>query len=82
MRVFDSRKLLMFSGLLLVTTLAVQGASSKETAVVKDLSVNANGDSVEVKIATTEKVQYTYFELSNPRRRKQEPCHWLKKPRH
>jgi type IV pilus assembly protein PilQ len=68
MRVFDSRKLLMVSGLLLLTTLAVLGASSKEIAVVKDLSVNSNGDFVEVKIATSERVQYTYFELSNPRR--------------
>src|SRR5215472_12760090 len=68
MRVFDSRKLLMVSGLLLLTTLAVLGASSKEIAVVKDLSVNSKGDFVEVKIATSERVQYTYFELSNPRR--------------
>jgi type IV pilus assembly protein PilQ len=68
MRVFDSRKLLLFSVLLLVSTLAVQGASSKEPAVVKDLAVNSNGDSVEVKIATSERVQYTYFELSKPRR--------------
>ena len=68
MRVFDSRKLLMFSALLLASTLAVHGASSKETAVVKDLAVNSKGDSVEVKIATSERVQFTYFELSKPRR--------------
>src|SRR6516162_6255791 len=69
MRVFDSRKLLLpLSVLLLVSTLAVQGASSGEPAVVKDLAVNSHGDSVEVKIATSERVQYTYFELSKPRR--------------
>src|SRR5262249_18000247 len=39
-----------------------------EPAVVKDLAVNSHGDSVEVKIATSERVQYTYFELSKPRR--------------
>ena len=68
MRVFDSRKLLLFSGLLLIVTLAVQGASSKETAVVKDVSVNASGNSVEVKIAANQRADYTYFELANPRR--------------
>jgi type IV pilus assembly protein PilQ len=35
---------------------------------VKDLSVHPNGDSVEVKIATSERVQYTYFELDHPHR--------------
>src|SRR5262249_15360314 len=60
MTVLDSRKLLMISGLLLVTTLAVLGASSKETAVVRDLSVNSKDDFVEVKIAANERVQYTY----------------------
>src|SRR5947208_3260796 len=68
MIVFDSRKLLLIGGLLLITTFAVLGASSKETAVVRDLSVNSNGDSVEVKIAANERVQYTYFELTKPRR--------------
>ena len=68
MRVFDSRKLLAVSVLLLVSTLAVHGATSKETAVVKDVSFNPNGDSLEVKIATSERPQYTYFELSNPHR--------------
>src|SRR5215472_6485477 len=68
MRVFDSRRLLMVSVLLFITTLAINGAASKGTAVVKDLSVHPNGDSVEVKIATSERVQYTYFELDHPHR--------------
>ena len=68
MRVFDSRKLLPVSVFLLISTLAVSGATSKETAVVKDLSFNSSGASLEVKIATTEQADYTYFELSKPRR--------------
>jgi type IV pilus assembly protein PilQ len=68
MRVFDSRKLLAVSVLLLVSTLAVHGATSKETAVVKDVSFNPNGSSLEVTIATSERPQYTYFELSDPPR--------------
>jgi type IV pilus assembly protein PilQ len=68
MRVFDSRKLLPVSVFLLISTLAVSGATSKETAVVKDLSFNPSGASLEVKIATTEQAGYTYFELSKPRR--------------
>src|SRR5262245_34989515 len=68
MRVFDSRKLLPVSVFLLISTLAVSGATSKETAVVKDLSFNSSGASLEVKIATTEQADFTYFELSKPRR--------------
>ena len=68
MRVFDSRKLLPVSVFLLISTLAVSGATSKETAVVKDLSFHPSGASLEVKIATTEQADYTYFELSKPRR--------------
>jgi type IV pilus assembly protein PilQ len=68
MRVFDSRKLLTVSVLLLVSTLAVHGATSKATAVVKDVSFNPNGSSLEVTIATSERPQYTYFELSDPPR--------------
>src|SRR5262245_21606281 len=68
MRVFDSRKLLPVSVFLLISTLAVSGATSKETAVVKDLSFNSSGASLEVRIATTEQADYTYFELSKPRR--------------
>src|SRR5689334_4549186 len=68
MRVFDSRKLLPVSVFLLVSTLAVSGATSKVTAVVKDLSFNSSGASLEVRIATTEQADYTYFELSKPRR--------------
>jgi type IV pilus assembly protein PilQ len=68
MRVFDSRKLLPVSVFLLISTLAVSGATSRETAVVKDLSFNPSGATLEVKIATTEQADYTYFELSKPRR--------------
>ncbi len=67
MRVFESRKLLPVSVLLLLMTLAIN-AAVKDTAVVKDLSFNPNGDSLEVKIATSVHAQYTYFELSHPRR--------------
>jgi len=68
MNVFDSRKLLTVGALLVLLTLVVHGAGSKETAVVSDLSFNSVGHSVEVNIATTEHARYTYFELSNPRR--------------
>ena len=50
MRVFDSRKLLPVSVFLLISTLAVSGATSKETAVVKDLSFNSSGASLEVRV--------------------------------
>src|ERR1051326_1967506 len=69
MRVFDSRKPLTVGALLLLlTTLAVHGAPSKEAAVVKDLSFRPDSGSLEVKIATTEHAQYTYFELKDPHR--------------
>src|SRR5688572_10489475 len=68
MRVFDSRKLLTIGVLLLVSTFVVNGAASKEAAVVKDVSFHPNGDSLEVKIATSEPTRFTYFELSNPHR--------------
>ncbi len=68
MRVFDSRKLLTVGVLLLLLTLAVNGAASREAAAVKDVSINSAGSSLEVRIATSERAQYTYFELSHPHR--------------
>ena len=68
MRVFDSRKLLTVGVLLLITTLGVQGTTSPEPAVVKDISFNSSGQSLEVTIAATQHAQYTYFELSKPDR--------------
>jgi type IV pilus assembly protein PilQ len=64
----DSRRFLSVGLLVLISTLAVNGASSRETAVVKDVSFSANGDSLEVKITATDDSKFTYFELSNPHR--------------
>jgi type IV pilus assembly protein PilQ len=64
----DSGKFLSVGVLLLISTLAVNGASSRETGIVKDVSVNTTADSVEVKITATEEAKFTYFALSNPHR--------------
>jgi type IV pilus assembly protein PilQ len=64
----DSRKFLSVGVLLFISTLAVNGASSSETAVVKTVSSEVTGDSLEFKITTTEDVRFTYFELNNPHR--------------
>ncbi len=65
----DSRKFLSVGVLVLISTLAVNGATARETnAVVKDVSFNTSGDSLEVKIATTQDAKFTYFDLSGPRR--------------
>jgi type IV pilus assembly protein PilQ len=68
MRLFDSQKLLSVCVLLLFATLAVNGAVSKEIAVVKEMSFNTNGDSLEVTIAASESTEYSYFTLTNPHR--------------
>src|ERR1041385_2108376 len=68
MRVFDSRRSATIGALLLIATLVVNGAPSKEAAAVKDLSFKDDSGSLEVKIATTEHAQYTYFELKDPHR--------------
>jgi type IV pilus assembly protein PilQ len=68
MRVFDSRKFLSVGVLLLISTLAVNGASSKDTTVVKDVTFNSSGESLEVKITTSERAHFTYFELKSPQR--------------
>src|SRR5688572_5649618 len=68
MRVFDSRKFLSVGVLLLISTLAVNGASSKDTAVVKDVTFNSSGESLEVKITASAQAHFTYFELKSPNR--------------
>ncbi|MBI2149094.1 MAG: type IV pilus secretin PilQ [Acidobacteria bacterium] len=64
----DSRKFLSVGVAVLVSTLAVNGASSRETAAVKDVAFNAIGDSLEVTITATEDSKFTYFELKAPHR--------------
>ena len=64
----DSRKLLTVGVLLLISTLAVNGAASKETGIVKDVSFSNNGDSLEARIVASEDSKYTYFDLKNPHR--------------
>ncbi|HLH30244.1 MAG TPA: AMIN domain-containing protein, partial [Terriglobia bacterium] len=64
----DSRKLLTVGMLLLISTLAVNGATSKETAIVKDVSFSNTGDSLEAKIIASDDSKFTYFELQNPHR--------------
>jgi type IV pilus secretin PilQ/predicted competence protein len=64
----DSARFLSVGALLLISTLAVNGAASKEGAIVKDVSFNNSGESLEVKISATDEAKYTYFELKNPHR--------------
>jgi len=64
----DSRKFLSVGVLLLILTLAVHGATSKEPTIVKDVSFSNSGDSLEAKITAGEDSKFTYFELSDPHR--------------
>ncbi|HYR44547.1 MAG TPA: type IV pilus secretin PilQ [Terriglobia bacterium] len=64
----DSGKFLSVGVLLLISTLAVNGAASKEAAIVKDVSFSNNGESLEVKIVATDESKYTHFELDHPHR--------------
>ena len=64
----DSRKFLSVGVLVLISTLAVNGATARESAAVKDVSFNPVGDSLEVKITTTQETKFTYFELDAPHR--------------
>ena len=64
----DSVKFLSVGVLLLISTLALSGAASKETVIVKDVSFNHDGESLEVKISATDESKYTYFELHSPHR--------------
>ena len=64
----DSRKFLTVGVLLLISTLAIHGATSKEGTIVKDVSFSNNGDSLEAKITAGEASKYTYYELKKPHR--------------
>src|SRR5438552_17362335 len=64
----DSRKFLSVGVLVLLSTLAVNGAASKEPAIVKDVSFQNNGDILEAKITASEDSKFTYFELKQPHR--------------
>ncbi|PYR98280.1 MAG: hypothetical protein DMG16_21315 [Acidobacteria bacterium] len=64
----DSGKFLSVGVLLVISTLAVNGAASKEPVIVKDVSFNSDGESLEVKITVTDESKYTYFDLDHPRR--------------
>jgi type IV pilus assembly protein PilQ len=68
MRLCDFKKLLVFSVLVVVFTLAVQAASSKDAAMVKDIAFTSSGEALEAKITSTETARFTYFELDAPRR--------------
>src|SRR4029077_17206248 len=64
----DSVKFLSVGVLLLISTLVLNGAASKEAAIVKDVSFSHDGESIEVKITATDDTKYTYFELNRPHR--------------
>src|SRR5262245_35967938 len=68
MRSFVWRKWLALATLLFGATLAIQAASSKASAVVKDVAFNRSGQTLEVRITATEATKFNYFELSSPRR--------------
>ena len=50
----DSGKFLSVGVLVLISTLAVNGATSKEAAIVKDVSFQNNGDILEAKITASD----------------------------
>ena len=64
----DSGKFTSVGVLLLISTLAVNGAASKDSVIVKDVSFNSNGESLEVKITASDETKYTHFVLDHPRR--------------
>jgi type IV pilus assembly protein PilQ len=64
----DSRKFLTVGLLLLLATLAVQGATSKQVNIVQDVSFSNNGDSLEARVTAGDDVKYTHFELARPHR--------------
>jgi type IV pilus assembly protein PilQ len=64
----DSRKFLSVGLLVLISTLAVNGATARENAAVKDVSFSTIGDSLEVKITASQETKFTYFELNDPHR--------------
>src|SRR5690348_17644765 len=64
----DSRKFLSVGVMLLISTLAVHGTTTKEGTIIKDVSFSNTGDSLEAKITAGEDAKFTYFELKNPHR--------------
>jgi len=64
----DSRKFLSVGLVLLISTLAVHGATTREATLIKDVSFTNSGDSLEAKISAGENSKFTYFELNEPRR--------------
>src|SRR5436309_13389367 len=64
----DSGKFTSVVVLLLISTLAVNGAASKDSVIVKDVYFNSNGESLEVKIIASDETKYTHFVLDHPRR--------------
>jgi type IV pilus assembly protein PilQ len=64
----DSVKFLSVGVLLLISTLTLVGAASKEAAIVKDVSFSHDGESLEATIIATDDTKYTYFELNDPHR--------------
>jgi len=68
MRVFDSRKILAFGVILLVSTLVAYGVVPGAVSAVKDVAMTTSGDSLEARIATTVPARVTYFELTGPHR--------------
>src|SRR3954471_11498631 len=65
---FHSVKFLPVGVLLLISTLALNGAGVRESVVVKDISFTKDGDSLEARITATGESRYTHFELNRPRR--------------
>ncbi len=63
-----SLKFLSAGVFLLISTLVVNGAASREAAIVKDVSFSNSGDSLEAKIASSGETKFTYFELKSPHR--------------
>ena len=64
----DSRKFLTVGVLLLISTLAIHGAGSREGTIIKDVSFSNDGDSLEAKITAGGDSKFTYFELKKPYR--------------
>src|SRR6266480_2403209 len=63
----ESRRFLSVGLLVVISCLAVSGAS-KEATIVKDVSFSNNGESLEAKITADGNSKYSYFELKNPHR--------------
>jgi type IV pilus assembly protein PilQ len=64
----EFKKLLVMGVLVVTLTLCVQAASPKESAEVRDVSLNSSGKTLEARITTTESAKFTYFELEGPHR--------------